>query len=95
MLCYTLMHVYERLGWKQQQQQRQCPKVGQEVPRGIKKEVCMLLRLLLVALANFIAKKTLGRASFRLATTYHVKTTRSSFHHLGPNQISTRNTLRT
>ena len=89
------MHVYERLGWKQQ---RQCPKVGQEVPRGIKKEVCMLLRLLLlllVALANFIAKKTLGRASFRLATTYHVKTTRSSFHHLGPNQISTRNTLRT
>ena len=61
--CYTLMHVYERLGWKQQQQQRQCPKVGQEVPRGIKKEVCMLLRLLLVALANFIAKKTLGRAS--------------------------------
>ena len=60
--CYTLMHVYERLGWKQQQ--RQCPKVGQEVPRGIKKEVCMLLRLLLlVALANFIAKKTLGRAS--------------------------------
>ena len=60
--CYTLMHVYERLGWKQQQQQRQCPKVGQEVPRGIKKEVCMLL-LLVAALANFIAKKTLGRAS--------------------------------
>ena len=59
--CYTLMHVYERLGWKQQQQ-RQCPKVGQEVPRGIKKEVCMLL-LLVAALANFIAKKTLGRAS--------------------------------
>ena len=58
--CYTLMHVYERLGWKQQQ--RQCPKVGQEVPRGIKKEVCMLL-LLVAALANFIAKKTLGRAS--------------------------------
>ena len=60
--CYTLMHVYERLGWKQQQ--RQCPKVGQEVPRGIKKEVCMLLLLLVAAaLANFIAKKTLGRAS--------------------------------
>lgn len=37
----ALMHVYERLN------ERRCPKVGQEAPRGIKKEVCMA--------ANFIA----------------------------------------